>query len=191
MWSPCSSGSPQKTDSLAFSTTSFDTGTDSLMSFWSGPPWPKAQLPIQYAIQLSMIVVITSWAPTVALSKPAIPAQAAPASAARAIATTMCSLPPRPAHEEPTQTDTIAPTMYWPWPPMLNMPQRNANATARPVNTSGVAISSVCCKLKAASDSTSLTFQGNQTVASVNGTAISYEPTWKNQLRPVPLKISL
>ena len=105
MWSPCSSGSPQKTDSFAFSTTSFETGTDSLRSFWSGPPWPKAQLPIQYAIQLSMIVVITSWAPTVAFRKPAIPAQAAPASAARAIATTMCSLPPRPAHEEPTQTD--------------------------------------------------------------------------------------
>jgi hypothetical protein len=27
----------------------------------------------------------------------------------------------------------IAPTMYWPWPPMLNRPQRKANATARPV----------------------------------------------------------
>ncbi len=74
---------------------------------------------------------------------------------------------------------------------MLNMPQRNANATARPVNTSGVATSSVCCRLKAASDSASLTFHGNQTWAAVNGTRMSYEPTWKNQLRPVPLKISL
>ena len=81
--------------------------------------------------------------------------------------------------------------MYWPWPPMLNRPQRNANATARPVNTSGTAISSVCCRLYAASDSASLTFQGNQTVASLKGSPISYEPTWKNQLRPVPLKISL
>ena len=26
-----------------------------------------------------------------------------------------------------------SPTKYWPWPPMLNIPQRNANATARPV----------------------------------------------------------
>ena len=35
--------------------------------------------PIQSAIQLSMIVVITSWAPTVALRNPAMPAQTAPA----------------------------------------------------------------------------------------------------------------
>ena len=56
-----------------------------------------------------MIVVITSWAPTVAFRNPAMPAQSAPASAARAIASTMCSPWFMPAHEEPTQTDTIAP----------------------------------------------------------------------------------
>ena len=43
-----------------------------------------------------------------------------------------------------------SPTRYWPWPPMLNMPQRNANATARPVRISGVVMSSVCWKLSAA-----------------------------------------
>ena len=37
--------------------------------------------------------------------------------------------------------------MYWPWPPMLNRPQRKANATARPVRISGVAIRSVCWRL--------------------------------------------
>ncbi len=36
----------------------------------------------QIAIQLSMIVEITSWAPTAAFSQPAIPAHAAPISAA-------------------------------------------------------------------------------------------------------------
>jgi hypothetical protein len=51
-----------------------------------------------------MIVVITSWAPTVAFRKPAIPAQAAPASAAATIATRMCSGPARPCSEEPIQT---------------------------------------------------------------------------------------
>ncbi len=81
--------------------------------------------------------------------------------------------------------------MYWPWPPMLNMPQRKANATARPVKTSGTATSSVCWRLKAASDVASFTFQGNHTRASENGRPISCEPTWKNQFRPVPLKISL
>ena len=74
---------------------------------------------------------------------------------------------------------------------MLNMPQRNANATARPVKTSGTETSSVCWRLNAASDSRSFTFHGNHTVASMNGTPASYEPTWKNQFRPVPAKISL
>jgi len=33
---------------------------------------------------------------------------------------------------------------YWPWPPMLKRPQRNAKATASPVRISGVVVSSVC-----------------------------------------------
>ena len=51
--------------------------------FCSGPPCPKRYSPPQIAIQLSMIVEITSCAPVVAFRKPAIPAQAAPASVAR------------------------------------------------------------------------------------------------------------
>ena len=43
-----------------------------------------------------------------------------------------------PLNDEPIQTASTAPTMYWPWPPMLKRPQRNANATARPVRISVV-----------------------------------------------------
>ena len=136
MCSPCSSGSPHHTGSRTLSTTSFEIGTDAFASFWSGPPSPNAYVPTQYAIQLSMIVVITSCAPTVALRK--VPAHTAPASIASTIASSACGSPGRSTHTEPTQTDTIAPTMYWPCPPMLNIPQRNANATARPVKMSGV-----------------------------------------------------
>ena len=84
-----------------------------------------------------------------------------------------------------------APARYWPWPPMLNMPHRNANATASPVRTSGTKMISVCWRLSAASDSRSFTFQGKGMWASVNGIRSSYEPTWKNQLSPAPSKIAL
>ncbi len=47
-------------------------------------------------------------------------------------------------NDEPTHTAAIAPTMYWPFPPMLKSPARNPNATARPVRISGVVTSSVC-----------------------------------------------
>ena len=55
-----------------------------------------------------------------------------------------------PAKDEPIQTATMAPTMYWPWPPMLKRPQRKANATARPVRISVVVSISVCWRLAAA-----------------------------------------
>ena len=43
---------------------------------------------------------------------------------------------------------------YWPWPPMLNMPQRKAKATAMAVQTSGVNTISVCWRFRqAVSDS--------------------------------------
>ena len=98
-----------------------------------------------------MIVVITSCAPTVAFSRPATAAIAAPATHARRIARKTCSPFAIPAHDEPTHTATIAPVMYWPWPPMLNRPQRNANDTARPVRMSVVVSSSVCVRLNGAS----------------------------------------
>jgi hypothetical protein len=95
-------------------------------------------LPIQYAIQFSMIVVITSCAPTVAFRKPAIPAQAAPASVATRIPRRMCAGRAMWTKETPIQLAQISPTMYWPLPPMLNSPQRKANATASPQRISVV-----------------------------------------------------
>ena len=53
-----------------------------------------------------MIVVITSWAPTVAFRKPAIPAQIAPASVAATIPSSTCGSVAMPANEEPIQIAT-------------------------------------------------------------------------------------
>ncbi len=78
-----------------------------------------------------------------------------------------------PSNDEPTQTAANEPTRYWPWPPMLNRPQRNANATARPVRISGVVMISVCCRFSAATIRSSALIHG------------------KNQFSPVPLKIAL
>ena len=131
MCRPWSTGSPQKTGSFALSTMSFETGTNGCVSFWSGPPRPNRNAPTQIAIQLSMIVEITSWAPTVAFRKPAMPAQQRAREHARDDREQDVQRGRAgPANAEPIQTPTIAPTRYWPWPPMLNMPHRKANATA-------------------------------------------------------------
>ena len=88
---------------------SFETGTNSWRSFWSGPPSPKRKTPIQIAIQLSMIVEITSCAPTVALRNPAIPAQSAPQSAPAIAARTTWTSGFKPSNDEPIHTAKIAP----------------------------------------------------------------------------------
>ena len=125
------------------------------------------------AIQLSMIVEITSCTPTVAFRTPAIPAHSAPASAASAIARTMCRTAGMPLNDDPTQTATIAPSVYWPWPPMLNSPARKANATASPTRMSVVVWMSVCWSASAAVVRSAPLTHGN------------------SQLSPVPLKIAL
>ena len=76
-------------------------------------------------------------------------------------------------NEEPIHTAAIPPTVYWPWPPMLNSPARNANATASPTRISGVVASSVCWRLNAAVDRALPVTHGN------------------SHCRPVPLKIAL
>ena len=73
-----------------------------------------------------MIVVITSLAPVIARSAPEIPAHAAPAMVASSMHSTTWMPCGIPSQDEPDQTATIEPTMYWPWPPMLNSPARNA-----------------------------------------------------------------
>ena len=77
--------------------------------------------------------------------------------------------------------------MYWPWPPMLNMPQRNAKATASAVRMIGVVKSSVCCRFVAA---TELVSHGNHMWLVANGIRAEWLPTWKNQPMPVPVKIA-
>ena len=37
----------------------------------------------------------------------------------------------------------MAPMMIWPWPPMLNSPERKASPTESPTRISGVAVTSV------------------------------------------------
>ena len=51
-----------------------------------------------------MIVEITSLAPTVALSRPAMPAQSAPTTAAASAATITCGKWAIPANDDPAQT---------------------------------------------------------------------------------------
>ncbi len=73
------------------------------------------------------------------------------------------------AHTEPTQN--------WPVPPMLKSPQRNANATARPVSTSGVNCTSVETRLfSASSGSTPNGLPGMR---------------WNGQSKPAPTNRSL
>src|SRR6476646_8736450 len=122
---PCRSARPQKTGSFAPSAMSFEIGTETSLPC-SGPPCPKRYDPTQIAIQLSMIVEITSCAPTVALRSPAIPAYAAPASAPTTRQSVTCTNGFRLETDEPNQTAKIVPAKYCPCPPMLNMPQRNA-----------------------------------------------------------------
>ena len=85
----------------------------------------------------------------------------------------MCSSAGMPSNDEPTQTAKIEPMMYWPWPPMLNRPQRNANATARPVRISGVVLDQRLLQVQRRDR------RGRP--RSIHG---------KNQFSPVPLKIA-
>jgi hypothetical protein len=62
---------------------------------------------------------------------------------------------------------------YWPLPPMLNRPQRNANATASPTRISVVVRMSVCWRFSAAAGRSALDVHGS------------------SQLSPLPSKIAL
>jgi len=68
-----------------------------------------------------------------------------------------------------TRTAAMEPARYWPWPPMLKSPHRNAKATASPVSTRATHRIIVCWRFDAAIDWMSSVFQGNHTCVSVNG----------------------
>ena len=155
MCRPCSSGSPQNTGSFALGD---DVVGDrhrpaARSAFCSGPPRPNSQTPdpdrdpVEHDRRDHLVGARAS--PS---ARPAIPAHSAPAERSPATmrehdvqqraACPRTTSRPRPRRYEPTR--------YWPWPPMLNRPQRNANATARPVRISGVVRISVCCRFSAA-----------------------------------------
>ena len=73
---------------------------------------------------------------------------------------------------------------------MLKRPQRNANATARPVNVSVVAMSSICWRLYASLFTIDVSHQ-KKTWWFVNGMSMWWCPKWKNHGRPVPEMIPL
>ena len=81
-----------------------DTGTDFCSVFCSGPFRLTSQTPTQSAIQLSMIVVITSLAPVVAFSRPAMPPHSAPPAHAPSMQITMCGNAAIESNDEPSQT---------------------------------------------------------------------------------------
>ena len=85
-----------------------------------------------------MIVVTTSWAPTVALSTPATPAHSAPATIPpiRTIGSRIGA--GQLANLIPIAVQAIEPASSCPSAPMLNKPALNGSATATPVVMSGV-----------------------------------------------------
>ena len=89
------------------------------------------------AIELSMIVTITSFAPVFAFKTPAMPPYRPPAIIATRRATSVCTTGGR-FTAKPTHTAASAPTMIWPLPPMLNRPARKPSAKPRPEMISGI-----------------------------------------------------
>src|SRR6185437_10697798 len=90
-----------------------------------------------------MIVLITSSTPNRVRRNAAIPAQQPPPIAPTKSASGNTAQPSPLPHARPTAAAAAAPMSSWPSAPMFHTPARNATATARPVNTSGVARTSV------------------------------------------------
>ena len=86
-----------------------------------------------------MIVTMTSWAPVRALSTPGIAPHTAPPRNPNTTASGTWTIIGRPVNANEANTPKIAPRYSWPSPPMLNRPDRNPSATARPAKISGVA----------------------------------------------------
>ena len=136
--SPCKSFGPQKTGRRAPATTEFETGIDACAPC-SGPPSPNEvradphRDPVEHDRRDHLVR---------ADRRLEDPGDAGIGSAERACRrrgrAVTCSHGTRCANDEPSHTAAYTPTRYWPWPPMLNIPQRNAKATARPVSTIGV-----------------------------------------------------
>ncbi len=97
------------------------------------------------ATKFSMMVVMTSCAPVLALSAPATAPRSAPAAAAASpAARTASGAGVAAGSEAPMTPQASDATAICPSPPMLKRPPRNATATASPVKTSGVARKTTC-----------------------------------------------
>ena len=172
------------------STTSFEIGPNAARCSGAARRGRRGRCPPSSAIQLSMIVVITSCAPTVALRIPAMPPRPRPPAPRRRSRGRRGAKPFMPANDEPTQIATIAPTKYWPWPPMLKSPQRNANATASPVRIAASSEDERLLEVVRREGVRVVQFHRNQTWGRERDADLVV-PNWKNQLRPVPSKIAL
>ena len=91
------------------------------------------------AIELSMIVVTTSWAPDHAFRAPGIQPQNAPAAIPARTAAVIATGAGAVARAAPTPAAAVAARRNWPSPPMLKRPALKPIPTARPPRTSGVA----------------------------------------------------
>ena len=118
-WSP--GKVPHQTQSFAEASITSERGSDGFVPC-SGPPSSTRYCPPKIAIQFSMIVVITSWAPTSrAGTRRSLPTPCRRGSRRRCPSTTYSGRG-RPCRCVPTKSAAMKPTQYWPWPPMLKRP---------------------------------------------------------------------
>ena len=87
---------------------------------------------------LSMMVVITSWAPVRAFNTPGMAPNIAPPTPAANSANGTCSTAGS-WNANPTHKPVIAPANICPVAPMLKRPALNADETAKPAKSNGVA----------------------------------------------------
>ena len=94
-------------------------------------------------MKLSIIVLMTSWAPKRALRTPGTAPHADPASIATSSVIGSSTNADRCPSAAAARAAANAATVSCPSTPMLNSPARKPTATARPQKTSGVALNSV------------------------------------------------
>ena len=95
------------------------------------------------AMELSMIVEMTSCTPRADLSSPAMDPHIAPPRTPATMAITATTTPGADWTAWAEAAAQIAPTMSWPCAPMLNSPTRSGMTTARPHRISGTIFSNV------------------------------------------------
>ena len=85
----------------------------------------------------------------------------------------------------------IAPTRYWPWPPMLNIPQRNAKRDGEPGEDERDEVDQRLLEVERGGRLDVVDVPREPDVRVRERDRISYEPTSVNQFSPAPSKIAL